>query len=262
MAASGGGGVSTTKIMTVADLAAGNVTPFELLPAPGSAKIVFPTWMNTMIRLNGATPFCVPANSGTTGCYWGDFDFSAQNSHGLLFEQAFDCHFNFGEAPSEPAGHTVFFAPTGIMNNGTFGLRHDGTALPLAEDLIDEPFTWKNDGNFVFPDVGGSVDAVTITPDTGASGYVDGDEFDVDLVIESTAVKAHGIVNAAIAGVPTSVTITSTPSIGYTTTTDQSTTATTGVGVNLALDITASTPGDNPVTLVVQTFGNVMDVPA
>ena len=92
----------------------------------------------------------------------------------------------------------------------------------------------------------------------GGIGYVNGDTFTVD---GSLGTSATGTITNAVAGVVQAggYTLDTTPN-GYLLATGVTTTATSGVGTGLLLDITALDYSVNPMTLTVQTLYSVMSV--
>lgn len=214
---------SATVTLTAADLAVLDSVPFELVAAPGAEKVLCFVAAYQSVKFNGGDPFSFGGNGRIS---LGGIGVTGN----ALFYNAQSDEDSFMVAP--------------VYYDGIGGLLADIKNAPIVADA-----------NAALP-IPGAI--ATSSLNDGGADYVNGDTVTVDGGLGTLAILT---ITNAVAGVvqPGGYTLTLAPN-GYLVATGVATTATTGIGTGLLIDIDTLDYSANPMTLTVKTLYSTMDV--
>lgn len=238
-----------TKVLDAEDLQVIEAAPYELVPAPGPGKIIWPLSILLAYDLNGAG---LQINSFDGNVYWGD------NSGATPFIGAgplIDGVVDNTETPWLNTLIPVAIVPTISSGTARYKAMYGGIELDLA---VNQPLVIQSINGM---ELLGSI--VSTVLNDGGSGYAIGDTFTVDPYYGSPS--ATGTVTGETAGVVTSYTI-NTPGVAeysdWAGAQPIGTTATSGGGSGLLIDVTAVNRATNLTKLLLKVFYTIIDSPS
>lgn len=161
---------------------------------------------------------------------------------------------NGGYGPGEGSANVVYGSDTNAVDVGTALANSfvcDSGGAGTTGGVENEPLNLYTSGSIPVP---GAI--ATSSLNDGGIGYADNDTFTVDTGLGTLAT---GHVVSQTAGVVTAYLLDTTPN-GYLVGTGVATTATSGVGTGLLIDIDTLDYSANPMTLTVKTLFSIMDV--